>query len=153
MMVRIVNIQDQTRYTVVPLPKSSFWQWNDFRFNSSSSTLSSSGSNSSFDSTPSDNEGMEKISKKSIELHCFKRNGSRVHHYSGWLEREYYATNKAKWDVILFKVYNHKVSAGFVEFSGGANDRTSIQKERHDIQKLYKTMADMLNRYPSDIKK
>ncbi|KAG1037254.1 hypothetical protein G6F43_012900 [Rhizopus delemar] len=71
----------------------------------------------------------------------------------GWLEREYYATNKAKWDGILFKVCNHKVPTGFVEFSGGANDRTSIQKERHGIQKLYKMMADMLNGHPSGIKK
>lgn len=52
----------------------------------------------------------------------------------------------------MFKVCNHKVSAGFAEFSGGANDRTSVQKERHDIQKLYTMIADMLNGYPSGIK-
>ncbi|KAG0755671.1 hypothetical protein G6F57_008406 [Rhizopus arrhizus] len=50
----------------------------------------------------------------------------------GWLEREYYATHKTKWDGVLLKVDDHKISPGFVEFSGGANNNTTITKERRD---------------------
>lgn len=32
----------------------------------------------------------------------------------GWLEREYYATHKTKWDGVLLKVDDHKISPGFV---------------------------------------
>ncbi|KAI8881189.1 hypothetical protein K501DRAFT_295991 [Backusella circina FSU 941] len=52
-----------------------------------------------------------------------------------------YAINKAKWDGILFKVCNHEVSAGLVEFSDGTNVCTNIKNERYDIQKLYKMMS------------
>ncbi|KAI8053686.1 uncharacterized protein B0P05DRAFT_628159 [Gilbertella persicaria] len=52
-----------------------------------------------------------------------------------WLEREFYSTHKAKWDRVLFKVDDHKISLGYVEFSGSANDNTTITKERCDLKK------------------
>lgn len=52
------------------------------------------------------------------------------------LEREYYATHKTKWDGVLFKVDDHKISPGFVEFSGGAKNNTTITKERRDVKKI-----------------
>ncbi|KAG1444908.1 hypothetical protein G6F55_012161 [Rhizopus delemar] len=54
-----------------------------------------------------------------------------------WLEREYFGTNKTKWDGILFKEGDHKISPGFVEFSGGVNDATTPEKERRGVKKLY----------------
>ncbi|PHZ12282.1 uncharacterized protein RHIMIDRAFT_142710 [Rhizopus microsporus ATCC 52813] len=71
----------------------------------------------------------------------------------GWLEREYFGTNKTKWDGVLFKTGDHKVSPGFVEFSGGVNDATTPEKERRDAKKLYSMMIDVMNRYPVNVKK
>ncbi|CAO3698575.1 unnamed protein product [Rhizopus stolonifer] len=42
-----------------------------------------------------------------------------------WLEREYFGANKTKWDGVLFKTGNHRVSPGFVEFSGRVHDATT----------------------------
>ncbi|KAI9004819.1 hypothetical protein CLU79DRAFT_806486 [Phycomyces nitens] len=71
----------------------------------------------------------------------------------GWIEREYFGTSRAKWDGILFKTGDHKVSPGFVEFSGGAHDATTTEKERCDVKKLYRMMIDVMNGYPSNVKK
>lgn len=71
----------------------------------------------------------------------------------GWLEREYFGTNKTKWDGVLFKTVDHKVSPGFVEFSGGAHDATTTEKERRDVKKLYSMMIGVMNGYPSNVKK
>lgn len=71
----------------------------------------------------------------------------------GWLEREYYATHKTKWDGVLFKVDDHKISPGFVEFSGGANNNTTITKERRDVKKLYSKIIDVMNGYSPKIRK
>ncbi|KAI8638120.1 hypothetical protein BD408DRAFT_453816 [Parasitella parasitica] len=71
----------------------------------------------------------------------------------GWLEREYYATHKTKWDGVLFKVDDHKISPGFLEFSGGANNNTTITKERRDVKKLYSKMIDVMNQYSPKIRK
>lgn len=71
----------------------------------------------------------------------------------GWLEREFYATKKTKWDGVLLKVNDHKISPGFVEFSGGANDNTTIEKERCDVKKLYSKMIDVMNQYSPKTKK
>ncbi|KAI9336898.1 hypothetical protein BD770DRAFT_331990, partial [Pilaira anomala] len=71
----------------------------------------------------------------------------------GWLEREYYRTSKTKWDGVLFKTDDHKVSPGFVEFSGGVNDSTSLEKEKSDILKLYNMMMNVMSGYPPHIKK
>ncbi|KAG1140431.1 hypothetical protein G6F37_010678 [Rhizopus arrhizus] len=60
----------------------------------------------------------------------------------GWLEREYYATHKTKWDGVLLKVDDHKISPGFVEFSGGANNNTTITKERRDFVNELLTIMD-----------
>lgn len=35
-----------------------------------------------------------------------------------WLEREFFATDRAKWDGVLIKVENRSCSAGLIEFSG-----------------------------------
>ncbi|EIE84403.1 hypothetical protein G6F55_005687 [Rhizopus delemar] len=71
----------------------------------------------------------------------------------GWLEREYFGTSKTKWDGVLFKTGDHKVSPGFVEFSGGVNDATTPEKERCDVKKLYSMMIDVMNGYPTKVKK
>ena len=52
----------------------------------------------------------------------------------------------------LFKT-DHKVSLGFVEFSGGVNDATTPEKERRDVKKLYSMMIDVMNGYPANVKK
>lgn len=70
----------------------------------------------------------------------------------GWLEREYYASSKTKWDGSLFKVDDRRISPGFIEFSGGANDATAVEKERRDIIKLYSMMFDVMDVYPSHAK-
>lgn len=54
----------------------------------------------------------------------------------GWLEREYFGTNKTKWDEVLFKTGDHKISPGFIEFSGGMNDASTPEKERRDVVAL-----------------
>ncbi|KAI8368688.1 hypothetical protein BD560DRAFT_454735 [Blakeslea trispora] len=71
----------------------------------------------------------------------------------GWLEREYYATHKTKWDGVLFKVDDHKISPGFVEFSGGVNSSTTVTKERRDLEKLYSKIIDVMNGYSPKIRK
>lgn len=67
----------------------------------------------------------------------------------GWLEREFYATEKAKWDGVLFKVGNKSISPGLIEFSGGCNDKTSSNKNQRDITKLYSNMLQILKSLPS----
>ncbi|KAF7720647.1 hypothetical protein EC973_006740 [Apophysomyces ossiformis] len=62
-----------------------------------------------------------------------------------WLERECAATEKSKWDGILFKVGQRDVSIALVEFSGGFNDKTSTIKESWDIEKLYTKMLKIFN--------
>ncbi|KAG1152240.1 hypothetical protein G6F37_001049 [Rhizopus arrhizus] len=64
----------------------------------------------------------------------------------GWLEREYYASSKTKWD-------DCRISPVFIEFSGGANDATAVEKERRDIIKLYSMMINVMDAYPSHAKK
>jgi hypothetical protein len=71
----------------------------------------------------------------------------------GLLEREYFGTNKTKWDGVLFKTDDHKVSPGFVEFSGGVNDATTPEKGQRDVKKLYSMMIDVMNGYPANFKK
>ncbi|KAI8876579.1 hypothetical protein K501DRAFT_298739 [Backusella circina FSU 941] len=56
----------------------------------------------------------------------------------------------AIWDGVLFKTGDHKVSLGFVEFSGGVNDATTPEKERHDVKKIYSMMIDVMNGYPAN---
>lgn len=67
----------------------------------------------------------------------------------GWLEREFYATEKAKWDGVLFKVGNKSISPGLIEFSGGCNDKTLSSKNQRDITKLYSNMLQILKTLPS----
>jgi hypothetical protein len=43
---------------------------------------------------------------------------------------------------------NHRVSPGFVEFSGGINDGTSLEKERQDIKKLYSKLITVMDGFP-----
>lgn len=46
-----------------------------------------------------------------------------------WLEREFFATDRAKWDGVLIKVENRSCSAGLIEFSGGgATTKLQVQK-------------------------
>ncbi|RCH83415.1 hypothetical protein CU098_006074 [Rhizopus stolonifer] len=62
-----------------------------------------------------------------------------------WLEREFFATDKAKWDGVLIKVENRSCSAGLIEFSGGCNDQTSGTKNQRDITKLYSKLMKVLD--------
>lgn len=62
-----------------------------------------------------------------------------------WLERECAATEKSKWDGVLFKIREKDVSVALVEFSGGSNDKTSTIKESSDIEKLYTKMLKVIN--------
>lgn len=62
-----------------------------------------------------------------------------------WLEREFFATERSKWDGVLIKVENKTCSAGLIEFSGGQNDQTSTVKNHHDISKLYSKLIKVLD--------
>lgn len=68
----------------------------------------------------------------------------------GWFEREFYATDRAKFDRILFKVGSKSVVPAFVEFSGGINDKTSSRKNSKDIEKLYRNMIKVVNDTDTD---
>ncbi|KAG1459276.1 hypothetical protein G6F56_006198 [Rhizopus delemar] len=63
----------------------------------------------------------------------------------GWLEREFYSTDRAKFDGVLFKVGDKTVSPAFIEFSGGLNDKTSQRKNSNDIEKLYRNLIKVMN--------
>lgn len=65
-----------------------------------------------------------------------------------WLEREFFATDKTKWDGVLIKVDNRFCSSGLIEFSGGCHDKTPSSKNQHDIAKIYSKMVI----YPLSIK-
>ncbi|ORE19758.1 hypothetical protein BCV71DRAFT_226096 [Rhizopus microsporus] len=54
----------------------------------------------------------------------------------GWLECEFFASEKSKWDGVLFKVGDKFCSTGLIEFSGGCNDRTPNCKNQHDVTKF-----------------
>ncbi|OAD04724.1 hypothetical protein MUCCIDRAFT_79825 [Mucor lusitanicus CBS 277.49] len=71
----------------------------------------------------------------------------------GWLEREYYSTGKTKWDGVLFNTNDHTISPGFVEFSGGVKDNTTMTKECRDVFKLYTKMIELIRSYPDTAKK
>lgn len=45
-----------------------------------------------------------------------------------WLEREFLATDRAKWDGMLIKVENRSCSAGSIDFSGGATTKPQMLK-------------------------
>ncbi|KAG1292475.1 hypothetical protein G6F66_006938 [Rhizopus arrhizus] len=45
-----------------------------------------------------------------------------------WLEREFFATDRAKWDGVLIKADNRSCSAGLIEFSGDTMIKPQIQK-------------------------
>lgn len=62
----------------------------------------------------------------------------------GWLEREFFSTNRTKFDGIIFKVGNKSVTAGLLEFSGGVNDKTSPLKYTKDVKKLYSNMIKVM---------
>lgn len=62
----------------------------------------------------------------------------------GWLEREFYLTDKTKFDGILFKVGDKSVPPALVEFAGGVNDNTSNLKNTSDIKKLYVNMVKIM---------
>ncbi|RCH92369.1 hypothetical protein CU098_009422, partial [Rhizopus stolonifer] len=59
----------------------------------------------------------------------------------GWLEREFYLTDRTKFDGVLFgvlfKAGDKSVSSTLVEFAGSVNDNTSSLKNSNDIKKLY----------------
>ncbi|KAI8877148.1 hypothetical protein K501DRAFT_278751 [Backusella circina FSU 941] len=70
-----------------------------------------------------------------------------------WIENEYCQTGRSKWDGILLKVDNKKVSMGLVEFSGGVKINATANKERSDISKLYANMLTIANGIPVDVPK
>ncbi|KAI7906563.1 uncharacterized protein BX663DRAFT_496918 [Cokeromyces recurvatus] len=46
-----------------------------------------------------------------------------------WIEKEYCQTGRCKWDGIIMKVNNKKISTVFVEFSGGIKVNATMKKE------------------------
>ncbi|KAI9366636.1 hypothetical protein BD770DRAFT_311514, partial [Pilaira anomala] len=52
----------------------------------------------------------------------------------GWLEREFYSTDRSKFDEVLFKVEKKWISPGLIEFSGGINDKTSSRKNSRTLE-------------------
>ncbi|CAO3696422.1 unnamed protein product [Rhizopus microsporus] len=67
-----------------------------------------------------------------------------------WLEREFYLTDRSKFDGILFKVGNKSIAPVIIEFSGGINDKTSSRKNSNDIEKLYRNMAKIMKDTDTD---
>lgn len=67
-----------------------------------------------------------------------------------WLEREFFATGRAKWEGVLIKVDSRSCSPGLIEFSGGCNVKTPSRKNQQDIIKLYSKMINILKKNPSD---
>lgn len=68
----------------------------------------------------------------------------------GWLEREFYATDRTKFDGVLFKVGNKSISPALIEFSGDLNDKTSSRKNSKDVEKLYRNMIKVMNNAKTD---
>lgn len=62
----------------------------------------------------------------------------------GWLEREFCATGKARWDGVLFKVGNKSISPVLIEFSRACTDENLSIKYQNDITKLYSNMSQIL---------
>lgn len=61
-----------------------------------------------------------------------------------WIENEYCQTSRCKWDGVLLKVDNKKVSPVLIEFSGGTKVNNTINKESSDINKLYSNMMNVV---------
>lgn len=55
----------------------------------------------------------------------------------GWLEREFFAPKKSKWDGVLVKVGDKSYLAGLIEFFEGCDDKTPNYKNQRDVTKLY----------------
>lgn len=68
----------------------------------------------------------------------------------GWLEREYFATNRAKFNGIIFKVGDKSIDSRLVKLSRGINDKTSSQKEAKYIKKLHANMVKALGDTKTD---
>ncbi|KAL0087881.1 hypothetical protein J3Q64DRAFT_1820887 [Phycomyces blakesleeanus] len=68
----------------------------------------------------------------------------------GWLEREFFSTDRTKFDGIIFKVGDKSIAPGLVEFSGVINDKTSSQINAKDIEKLYTNMVKVMEDIKTD---
>ncbi|KAI7887583.1 uncharacterized protein EV154DRAFT_573729 [Mucor mucedo] len=68
----------------------------------------------------------------------------------GWLEREFFSTDRTKFDGIIFKVGNKSIAPGLVEFSGGINDNTSSRKNAKDIEKLHTDTVQVMEDIKTD---
>lgn len=66
------------------------------------------------------------------------------------MEREFYLTDKTKFDGVLFKASDKSVSPALVEFAGGLNDNTPSRKNSNDIKKLYENMIKMMQDTSAD---
>ncbi|KAG2231473.1 hypothetical protein INT48_008801 [Thamnidium elegans] len=80
-----------------------------------------------------------------LDLMASPNNPLRTTYNSTWLERECAATEKSKWNGVLFKVRERHISVALMEFSGGSNDKTSSIKESCDIEKLYTKMLKAID--------
>ncbi|CEP17837.1 hypothetical protein [Parasitella parasitica] len=54
----------------------------------------------------------------------------------GWLEREFYSTDRSKFDGVLLKVGKISISPGLIEFLEGISDKTSSRENSRNIGKL-----------------
>lgn len=70
-----------------------------------------------------------------------------------WIESEYCQTSRCKWDGVLLKVDNKKVSPVLIEFSGGTKVNNTINKESSDISKLYSNMMNVVASLPASVSK
>lgn len=70
-----------------------------------------------------------------------------------WIENMYCQTNRCKWDGVLLKTNDKKVSTALVEFSGGTKINATISKETSDISKLYSKMMSIITNLPHNIPK
>ncbi|KAI8879475.1 hypothetical protein K501DRAFT_296998 [Backusella circina FSU 941] len=65
-------------------------------------------------------------------------------------DREFFSTDRTKFDGIILKVGDKSIAPGLVEFSGGINDKTSSQKNAKDIEKLYTNMVKVMEDIKTD---
>jgi hypothetical protein len=68
-----------------------------------------------------------------------------------WIENEYCMTSRSKWDGVLIKVDDKRVSVALAEFSGGCQFNATTSKEVSDINKLYQCLKLMIDKIPESI--
>lgn len=68
-----------------------------------------------------------------------------------WIENEYCKTGRSKWDGVILQVIDKKTSPVLVELSGGSKVNATMNKEAHDISKLYSNIISIIADLPDNI--